>query len=483
MLLLGIVKRMLRKLLISLIFIIGLFVRLYKIDSPVADWHSWRQADTASVTYIYFQRGIDLLYPRYHDLSSIQSGKQNPQGLRFVEFPLYNLASVVVAKVNPVMSIDVASRSVSIIASLFSAYFLLLIGDRFIKRGVGVIASAIFLVMPFNIYFSRTILPEPMAVALSLAGVWFFMLYTSKNNLSHLALSAVMFALALLVKPFSGYFMLACVFASLAKFDKIRAMLVTKELWLFAFVALLPTVLWRLWINQYPEGIPFFMWLFNGDHIRFRPSFFRWILYERLTRQILSLAGVILFIAGLTYKIKPRIHYWLLAGAALYVAMVATANVKHDYYQTFIIPAVALVSAVGVYRLVTSTHLRVIKTIFAVFCLGFMVVSGWQQIRGNYTINHPEIIDAGQAADRALPQDALVIAVYGGDTAFLYQTKRRGWPIVDTSLEDVKARGASYLISVDLNEPNTIEAIENYWILESSPKYVIVDLTRERQEI
>ena len=47
--------------LFSLILILGFVVRLYKINNPVADWHSWRQADTASVTRIYVQNGINLL--------------------------------------------------------------------------------------------------------------------------------------------------------------------------------------------------------------------------------------------------------------------------------------------------------------------------------------------------------------------------------------------------------------------------------------
>ena len=35
--------------LIWLILVLGLIVRLYKLNTPLADWHSWRQVDTASV--------------------------------------------------------------------------------------------------------------------------------------------------------------------------------------------------------------------------------------------------------------------------------------------------------------------------------------------------------------------------------------------------------------------------------------------------
>ena len=54
--------------LLATILFLGFIVRLYKVNNPVADWHSWRQADTASVSKTFFERGINLLYPRYHEL-------------------------------------------------------------------------------------------------------------------------------------------------------------------------------------------------------------------------------------------------------------------------------------------------------------------------------------------------------------------------------------------------------------------------------
>jgi len=51
-----------------LILVAGLSFRLYKISSPLADLHSWRQADTSAVTRNFVKRGIDLSHPRYDDL-------------------------------------------------------------------------------------------------------------------------------------------------------------------------------------------------------------------------------------------------------------------------------------------------------------------------------------------------------------------------------------------------------------------------------
>ena len=51
------------KYLLALIFLGGFVVRLYKINNPIADWHSWRQADTSAVTRNYVKYGINLFFP------------------------------------------------------------------------------------------------------------------------------------------------------------------------------------------------------------------------------------------------------------------------------------------------------------------------------------------------------------------------------------------------------------------------------------
>ena len=49
-----------RKKLVILIFILflGLVLRLYRFDNPIADWHSWRQADTSSVSREFAQKRV-----------------------------------------------------------------------------------------------------------------------------------------------------------------------------------------------------------------------------------------------------------------------------------------------------------------------------------------------------------------------------------------------------------------------------------------
>nr|MBP6098848.1 hypothetical protein [Candidatus Levybacteria bacterium] len=77
--------------LIFLLFLFAFIARLYRITNPIADWHAWRQADTSAVSKKFVQEGIDILHPKYFDISNIQSGKDNPNGYRMVEFPILNV--------------------------------------------------------------------------------------------------------------------------------------------------------------------------------------------------------------------------------------------------------------------------------------------------------------------------------------------------------------------------------------------------------
>src|SRR3990167_2229123 len=103
---------------ILVILIIALSVRLYKIDTPLADFHSWRQVDTASVARNFAERDFNLLRPRYHDLSNIQSGMENPEGYRYVEFPTYNAIIAALYKYIPLTSLEIYGRLVTVFFSL-----------------------------------------------------------------------------------------------------------------------------------------------------------------------------------------------------------------------------------------------------------------------------------------------------------------------------------------------------------------------------
>ena len=473
---------------LGLILLGAFLVRLYKINNPVADWHSWRQADTASVSKVYLEKGINLLYPRYHDVSSIQTGIPNPEGYRFVEFPIYNAAHALLAKTFPVLSLEVWGRLLSIFCALASTVFVFLLGRRFIGRVGGVLAAFFFAFIPYNIYFSRVILPEPMATAFGLLAMVLFVRFIDSGQKSSLFLSGLAFALSLLIKPFTIFYAAPLLYLAIKKYSLkgiIYKPSVLITFLVFTNIVVIPLLLWRGWMTNYPVGVPFFTWAFNGDSIRFRPAFWRWIFAERLGVLILGIWGLIIFSLGILTKLKNSnfVRYFL-AGMFFYVLIIATANVRHDYYQIFIIPAVCLALAQGADFLIRSKGLS--KTAswgILGFSVLMMLAMGWYKVKEYYKVNHPEIIEAGKAVDALVEKDALIIAPYNGDTAFLYQTNHWGWPAIENSIDNIIFRGADYYVSVTPGDADTQMIIRRFEVIKETPTYLIADLHRPKKGV
>lgn len=489
-------KRDLPLILLFLILIFGLAVRLDKINSPVADWHSWRQADTSAVTRNYVEDGFNLLYPRYDDLSNIASGKDNPQGYRFVEFPLYNALTLILFKgfTRLNFSVEIWGRLVSIFASLGSVYFLYLIVSKFLNKETALLSAFFFTLLPYNIFYSRVILPEPLMVFTFLATMWFFIEWIGENarlegqsskspvkiqNCLIYGLAIIFAAAALLLKPFAAFLFTPLIYLIWKKLG-FRGFIKPRTIFFFG-LSVLPFFLWRLWVARFPEGIPAWRWLLNSDGIRFKGAFFYWLFGERLAKLILGYWGLPLLLLGLILKPKKEglfFHCWGVA-MIIYVSVFATGNVKHDYYQIITIPIICIFLAKGAYFLLTEAK-KVFNPVTCymlhVTCIVFMLAFSWREVRTFYWVNRPEIVEAGQIADQILPKEAKVIAPYGGDTAFLYQINRPGWPI-GFNIEEKIEKGATHYVSVSPEDPEAKELSGRYKVMEKREKYIIIDLT------
>lgn len=477
-------KRFLPTILLFFILVGALLVRLYKIDNPVADWHSWRQADTASVTRVFAQEGLDLLHPRYQDISNIPSGQDNPQGWRMVEFPFYNFLHLQLFQFTH-LDLVAAGRLTSVIISLWSLLILYLIVKKISNVWTGLLAAFFFAFLPFNIFYSRVILPEPLVIATYLTSFYLLLLLPqSKKKISSWLLvvsSALFLTVSFLLKPYTAFFTLP--FFYLFWLSYRRRKLSPLQFVVYGLVSLTPFLLWRWWISHYPAGIPAFDWLFNLDGIRLRPAWFRWLFAERLSKLILGYFGV----AFLTFAFikKPKQLTWIyplwLIGVLLYFIVIAGGNVTHDYYQAIIMPFVAAFLAQGIHHLFSLPRRQfphwLVSSAVVVITL-FSLAFSWYEIKGYYQINNPVIVQAGQVADDILPQDARVIAPYQGDTAFLFQTNRYGWPLMTYDLDRMIELGATHYISVNFDEvTGNILAQSRFQPLVFEDDFVIIQLT------
>lgn len=478
------IKKFLPTIGLLIIIALALLVRLYKIDYPLADWHSWRQVDTSSVTRVFSQEGLDLLHPRYQDISSIPSGQENPQGWRMVELPLYNFLHLQVFNLSG-LNLETSGRLTSVIISLWSLVALYLIVKKISGEWTGLLAAFFFAFLPFNIFYSRVVLPEPLVIATFLTSFYLLLrLLDTKNKLVSwllVLLSSLFLTTSFLLKPYTAFFTLPFFLLFFLAF-KGRKLNILQFL-AYGIISITPFVLWRLWIAQYPSGIPNFIPLLNLNNIRLRPAWFRWLFAERLSKLILGYFGTSLLVFGLIKK--PKKLNWTyplwFVGILIYFIVIASGNITHDYYQAITTPFLCILLAQGIVNIISlpkKDFPRLITIPAVIIITLFSLAFSWYEIKGYYQINHPTIIEAGQAVDKLLPQDARVIAPYQGDTAFLYQTNRYGWPFMTGDIDHMINLGATHYVSVNYDDTTTeiMDRLQFEPILVD-PDFVIIQLS------
>lgn len=472
------------------ITLLGLVVRLYKITTEPLDWHAFRQADTASVTREYVKNGIDLLSPHYQDLSNIQSGKDNLEGYRMVEFPILNalIAFIVITAGTPLI---ITSRVISVIFSLGTLVSLFFLVEKVSGKKTAYIAALLFGLIPYSVFYSRVILPEPAMLFFSTFSLLSFHFWLENKSWKWYLSTFISLSIALLLKPSVAF--LFPIYGGLILFKEIPVKRWTKEFFikkgLYYACFLAPAFLisvgilaaWRKWIEQFPTGIPALDWLFNSNGIRFRPAWFRWLIWERLTKLIGGYTGVLFLPINLFKWSKDLFVYaswWL--GIGIYVVVIATGNVQHDYYQIIAVPIICISMARGAVMLYDYL-VKKLNRLLSILVVGGMImvslVASWQYVKGYYNVNHTEYITAGRAVDALTPPDALVIAPAFGDTQFLFQTNRRGWPI-GFEIEDKIAKGADYYVSTSYDdEARDLE--KKYEVVEKNDVYILINLQKK----
>lgn len=452
------------------ILVLAFALRLYKIDNPIADWHSFRQADTASVTREYVKHGINFLKPTYHDLSNIQSGKENPNGYRMVELPILNaFTAFIITTFNLETQEVLVGRLVSVFFSLITLASIYFLGLKLSGRLTAIASALAFAVLPYSVFYSRVILPEPALIALSTLSLTLFIY---RFNL----FSALVFSLALLVKPYA-IFLLPVYLAIHFWQKKSDRSLLSLPLFLLAG---LPLYLWRQYITKFPEGIPASDWLFNKDNIRFKGAFFHWLFDVRISNLILGVGGVLPYLLGLVAKGRDQFVYLTWAVCLLaYLVVFAGGNVQHDYYQVFLLPLICLAVGRGISFLWKLVPEYLSKPVFFILVTGLTLFSlfvSWYTVRGYYQINNWPIVEAGRIADQSIPAEAKVIAPYFGDTAFLFQTNRTGWPI-GYYIEDKIKMGATHYVTV-VYDDEARELERKYQTIAKTDLYLLLDLTK-----
>jgi Dolichyl-phosphate-mannose-protein mannosyltransferase len=245
-----------------------------------------------------------------------------------------------------------APRILGTVFWLLSSLALFDILRRSISPWAGLAAQAFYLILPFSVQASRSFQPDPLMTSAFVIGIYFLYRWSEANSPLPVGLKSaeswkwailagIFLGLATLVKIVIAFFVgtaaiVLVLFTLRADFWK------SKQVWVMAFLMVLPALTYYVFLNSSRSSEYYFSWSvalfklitnihFYSDWLGFIGSLFG------LTSIFASLAGV--FLA------PPRLR-WLLIGLWIgYLAYGLTLPFQmytHSYYHIQLIPILAL---------------------------------------------------------------------------------------------------------------------------------------------
>jgi hypothetical protein len=412
---------------------LGVMARAATVKSPVFDFHSWRQADTAAIARNFVREDFNPLHP--------QVDSRGDQSVGYVEtgFEVHAFLVAVLAKVVG-FSTDLG-RLISVLSFPVSALLLwAFLRDRY-GPSAAVVGTAIYAVgLPLTMYVDRAILNEPLLTLLTFATFRSAQLYLRDRRRPALAALVASMAMIAVVKPtylvggafVAGLFMERQGWRGLARW----------ELWAVAAAAAGAGVAWFQHARTLYEvtGLSFGVTdkLFDAE-LLFSGRFVTKIL-TRLVKDVLGPVGIVAAIYGVI--VARQSGRWAelfgLAAFVVYLAVVTTGNFAHNYYQLPVVPpavcAIALGLTTGVERAGARRSWPADRRLVALAALVWVAAvstfvraasaHSWYEV--DYTRVH-----MCEELGRAVPPDQRLAFVHYGSPDLLFCADRKGWIVPD----------------------------------------------------
>ncbi|MCC6991355.1 MAG: glycosyltransferase family 39 protein [Acidobacteria bacterium] len=447
------------------ILLLALLFRLYRLDVPFVDAHSWRQVTNADIARLWAEGPIDFFYP------AVSWG--GPDGRVGLEFPLLHLFIALAWRLAGTS--NEAGRLVPVAFSLVTVWWTYRLGTRLFSPAAGRAAAFLMAVSPSVVYFGRTPLSDTPMLAFSVAAVLGYVAYTQTGRARHALFGAVALALA-------GLFKLPAV---LVLGPVLWTGLVTKGLrrtladpWFVAapLAAIGAIALWYLHADQiyletgltqaifrpsgtYAADIAQYAGPFTTVSHWTRRDLLTWDTANELLFRYWALhltpIFTVLTLAGLaswrwTFRARSIVDVWTLAAASL-VAVSLAGQIPHEFHQLPTLPPLALYFGMAAAPLFSDAfhqrmagRLRLVSAAVAAAVLVAAAVFGFVKSGVIPHLYRPDnlnqaVIDAGWAIEKVTPAGALIATVeyerYGTNSPMvLYFAHRRGWSFDATSI-------------------------------------------------
>ncbi len=430
----------LKHLFIIAIIILSIVVRFINIDKPiVTDAHAFRQSQTAITVQTYLNEGYSLFD---YQTPVLGYPYQIP-----MELPTYQTIVYGFMKVFSLENIDVAGRVVSILIFYISAILLFLLAQNIFRNSkISIATFLIYILLPFNIFWSRTFMIDYLSVTFALGYILFFLYFlqsTDKKKILFLLLSILFGVLGATTKittmiitaPLMIYFTTNEFFIDYKKHLKLIELL--KQNWLkylsISLVAILPLISGIAWV-EYADYIKsqnvFTQFLtsealgsWNYGTMEQKLDISKWYkVFKNFDSIFLGIAIVVI----LATKHNIKISLIMIATIFITIAIFFNLYHEHTYYLISLMPFYALLIGIAIAQInIKQKWVNIALIATLVVSIISSIVSILPNMKAdNY--NHPYSI-TGKALN-AITENNDNIITYGFDwtSVYLYSANRKG---------------------------------------------------------
>jgi hypothetical protein len=495
----------------------GLALRLDHIRNPIIDHITFRQGTEAMMARNFHRNATSIQYPQIMGLSRNAEVWVN-------EFPLYPYT---IAKLYSLFGEDIRiGRVVSIVFSLATGLCCYLLLKTSFTNTAPLFALFFFLASPLGTYLGRTVIRHPMALFFQILALLLWVLWCKSPKWWLLVGTGVSLAITVLMNFANAYIGVPMVLALLVY--RGPKGLADKRIWLLAFLALLPSVLWLMHALEFGAAFlaPSDGAVKQRDLGRFlrlewvNPSFFQYF-WQGTWELLLTPAGFLFTVLGLLVFWKNKLA-WVarayLGIALLYLCVdhyVIYIN-PHDYYYLHLLIPATLCAGLAAGATIEWAQ-RVApaqKTVIAVGLAIPLVLATAVSFRAYYLPLREQwlVVEPGYSGHwikagekiREITEPGSLIVLDRAEHALMYLCDRPGWvndpqKLTEEAMESLVANGADYLLLTlfqmegdrftgyafdmpdhPLYSPGSTWVRENFPVVHEGSIFQIVDLQPEK---
>jgi 4-amino-4-deoxy-L-arabinose transferase-like glycosyltransferase len=486
--------------LIGLIFVVGLAIRFDRLGDPPVDFHPTRQLHSALIA-----RGMYLAnnssVPAWQRQMAVDQwhmeGQIEPQVFERLTAWTYQVTGTVDLRI---------PRLYAILFWMAAAICVTGLAWKITGRGGALVATLFFLILPYGVVASRAFQPEPLMIALMVAGLWAAICWRQRDeNQSRfrwawVVSGGLLCGLAIYIKSVAVFFIAPALAVIVLARPRPLKVIRDPQVWILAALAVLPYGMYLV------DGVYLRGYLVGQFSDRFFPEM--WIDPAFYLRWISNLGHAVpiemILVAMIgAFLVRNKTHRALLlamwVGYFVYGMTLPHHISTHDYYHLPLFPLVALglgSVAETIFRNIQGPRWLAHLAVTVVF-IAALVIEGYNAhtvLKRSGAVAQAQI---WEAAGQALGPGASAIALvddYGTGLKYWAWINPAIWPTADDirwqesngqsfdfkAFFDKQAAGKDFFVIALFDEldrqSDLKEVLSSYSVFRQGPGYLIYDL-------